>query len=228
MAADTRGSADRRLREELADVRVHVGDAILRRNLGEIGHPLDASCLLELCPRILGAAAAGEAVAAVIDDERHLRPVLGRSADVAHVGVREQVRELLLDRRREQSLVHAHLVVAGLEQLLVERIDELVVVHPPRVLAEVLVGVVADRIALERVGLEVTDGVVDLLHPPWIARREDGVAQQASRAGLTVHAGPRLGLHLVGEEPVLRHCLARPSARSLAICGVCASAALTS
>src|SRR5205823_4235815 len=83
----------------------------------------------------------------------------------AHVRVREQVRELLLDGGREEALVDADLVVARLEQLLVERVDELVVVHSPRVLAHVLVGVVADRVALERVRLEVADRVIDLLHP---------------------------------------------------------------
>src|SRR4029450_287173 len=135
--------------------------------------PLDAPGLLELRPGILYLAAAGETVAAVIDDEVDLRPVLGRLADVAHVRVGPPVRELLLDRRREQALVDAPLVVARLDELLVERIDELVVVHPPRVLAEVLVGVVADRVALERVRLGLLDSRVDLLHPPGVAGRED-------------------------------------------------------
>src|SRR5438045_6328418 len=87
-----------------------------------------------------------------------------------------------------RALVNADLVVAHLEQLLVERVDELVVVHAPRMLADVLVGVVADRVALERVRLEVTNGVIDLLHPARVARREDGVAQHAARARLAVHA----------------------------------------
>src|SRR2546426_9852468 len=111
--------------------------------------PLDAPALLELRPRLVHRAATGEAVARVVDDEVELRPVLGRAADVPHVGVGQEVRELLLDRGREQPLVDADVDEPRLERLLVERVDDLLVVEPPRVLADVLVGVVADRVALE-------------------------------------------------------------------------------
>ena len=72
-------------------------------------------------------------------------------------------------------------------------------------LGEVLVGVVADRVALHRVGLQVRNRVIDALHPARISGREDGVREHAPGAGKPVHVGPRLRLHLVGEEPVLRH-----------------------
>jgi len=57
--------------------------------------PLDPPGLLELGAPSTALPPPGRTVAAVIDDEVELRPVLGRLADVAHVGVREQVRELL-------------------------------------------------------------------------------------------------------------------------------------
>jgi hypothetical protein len=47
---------DRRLREQLADVGIDVGDAVLLRDLGEVADPVDASGLLELRPPVLGAA----------------------------------------------------------------------------------------------------------------------------------------------------------------------------
>src|SRR5262249_15181136 len=65
--------------------------------------------------------------------------------------------------------------------------------------------VVADSIALKRVGLEFGDGAIDLLQPAGLARSEDGVGEHAARAGFLVDLGAGLYLHLVGEEPVLRH-----------------------
>src|SRR3989454_9288904 len=55
--------------------------------------PLDAPALLELRPRLVHRAATGEAVARVVDDEVELRPVLGRAADVPHVGVGQRSEE---------------------------------------------------------------------------------------------------------------------------------------
>src|SRR5438270_7518220 len=124
IAADTCGSAIVVCANSWPTSAVDIAHAVLGRDLGEIGHPLDAPRLFELRPGILHLAAAREPVAAVIDDEVDLRPVLGGAAHVAHVGVREQVRELRLHRRREESLVNADLVLARLEQLLVERVDE--------------------------------------------------------------------------------------------------------
>jgi hypothetical protein len=50
--------------------------------------------------------------------------------------------------RREQSLVYADVLDAGLHHLLVAPVGDLLVVHAPGVAADLLVGVVADRIAL--------------------------------------------------------------------------------
>jgi len=76
------------------------------------------------------------------------------------------VRKLRLDRRREQSLVDADVDEARLQKLRVAFVRDLLVVQAPGVLADGLVGVVADRVALERVGLEVGDGAVDRLATP--------------------------------------------------------------
>ena len=100
--------------------------------------------------------------------------------------------------------MHADDVVARLHDLLVEGIDQLLVVHAPGMARQILVGVVADRVALPRIGLERCDALVDLVHPAVVARREDGVRQQAPGAGRRVHLGARIGLHLVGQEPVAR------------------------
>jgi hypothetical protein len=67
-----------------------------------------------------------------------------------------------------------------------------------------LVGVVADRVALERIGLERRDVAVDLVHPARRARHEDRVREHALRTGELVHLGARVHLHLVRQEPVAR------------------------
>ncbi len=108
---------------------------------------------------------------------------LAALADVAHVRVGQQVRELLLRVRREEPFVHAHVHEAGLEELLVGLVGHLLVVHAPGILADLLVGVVADRVALERVGLQLADGLIDRLQPAWLSRREDGVAEHPAGAG---------------------------------------------
>ena len=72
-------------------------------------------------------------------------------------------------------------------------------------LRQLLVGVVADRVALHRIGLEFLDRVIDLLQPSGIAGGEDRVREHAPRFRQAVHVRPCRGLHLVGEEPVLGH-----------------------
>jgi hypothetical protein len=69
-------------------------------------------------------------------------------------------------------------------------------------LRQVLVRVVSDRVALHRIGLEIANGVIDLLHPSVVAGREDRMREHPFRAGETVHVGARLRLHLVCQEPV--------------------------
>ena len=82
-------------REELAEIGVDVGHAVLAGDLGQVGHPVHAAGLLELGERVGGVAAAREAIGPVIDDEVELRPVLRRLADIAHIGMRQQMWELL-------------------------------------------------------------------------------------------------------------------------------------
>jgi hypothetical protein len=77
----------------------------------------------------------------------------------------------------------------------------LLVVHQPRMLGGVLVGVVADRVALDRFRL-VLHRSFEMLEPVRPARREDRVREHAPAAGFLVHLVARLDHHLVGEEPV--------------------------
>src|SRR5688572_20513841 len=63
------------LREDLSEIAVDVGHAVLRGNLGEVGHPVDAAAAVELLDAFL-VCAAGEAERRVVDDEVELRPVL--------------------------------------------------------------------------------------------------------------------------------------------------------
>src|SRR5207253_5967006 len=78
----------------------------------------------------------------------------------------------------------------------------LLVVHPPWIAAEVLMSVVADRVALAGFRLEREPGI-ELVEPAGLPRREDHVAEQTPRAGLVVDLLARLRHLLVGEEPVL-------------------------
>jgi hypothetical protein len=117
------------------------------------------------------------AVARVVDDEIQIRPVLRRPPDVADIGVRQQVGELLRDRRSEQSLMDTDVADTGLAEPLVRGIHQLFVVHPPRIVAGLLVGVIADSIALPAVRTQHCDGVVDAVQPAGLARR-DGIMRQ--------------------------------------------------
>ena len=104
----------------------------------------------------------------MIDDEVELRPVLRRLAHVAHVRVLEQMRKLLLDLGREQTLVDAHVAqrrirLAPLHELLVEGIGDLLVIEPPRPLGKMLVRVVADGVALPRIGPVLLDLFLEIV-----------------------------------------------------------------
>ena len=67
-----------------------------------------------------------------------------------------------------------------------------------------LVGIVANRIALEAIGLELFDGTLHLIHPAWPTGRENGVRQNAFGAGSVIHALASIELHVIGQEPVNR------------------------
>src|SRR4029453_723206 len=104
----------------------------------------------------------------MIDDKVELWPVPRCLPHIPHIGMRQQVREFFSDRGREQSLMYTDIDQPGLEAFLVERIDHLLVIHAPRILAQLLMRVVTDSVALKRVGLELGDGAVDLLQPPGL------------------------------------------------------------
>ena len=101
--------------------------------------------------------------------------------------------------------MHAHVREPRFLELRVGRVHELLVVHPPGVLGQVLVRVVADRVALHRIRLEGRDGVIDLVHPAVVAGREDRVREHALAPREAIHVGARLRLHVVGQEPILGH-----------------------
>ncbi len=202
---------DRALGEDLPEVAVDVVHAVLLRDFGEVVHPVHAAGAVELLHADL-VGAAGVTESRVVDDEIKLRPVLGRLAYVAHVGIGQQLRELPGGRRRVQSLVHADVDEARFRHLLVEGIEQLLVVHVPRVPGQMLVGVVAHRIALEGIGLQLRDCPVHGVHPARHAGLEDRVGKHAPRAGQIVHFRARIRLHFVGKEPVAR--LLRSRARN--------------
>ena len=67
----------RALGEDLPEVAVHVGDAVLGGNLREVGDPVHAPRLLELRPA-RGPLTADEPEGGMVDDEVELRPVAWR------------------------------------------------------------------------------------------------------------------------------------------------------
>jgi hypothetical protein len=134
----------------LPDVGVDVGDAVLLGNLGEVADPGHTPGPHELVPAILGAAAGGVSVAAVIDDEVELRPILRGLAHVVHLGIGEEMRPSFSCCLREQAFVHADVLDAVFSAQLVGLVGDPLVVHAPGMLGLVLVGVVADGIALDR------------------------------------------------------------------------------
>ena len=100
--------------------------------------------------------------------------------------------------------MHADSIDARLQQPFIEGIKQLFIIHPPWVDGQMLVGIVANRIALEAIGLELFDGTLHLLHPAWPTGRENGVRQNALGAGGVIHALASIELHVIGQEPVNR------------------------
>ena len=164
---------------------------------------------LSWLPGVLGGAAAGPTISRVVNNEIELRPVLCRLADVADVAVADQMGEFAFDRRREKSLVdadvdHAGMVFAPFHQPFIERIHDLFVVEAIGMLGQMLVGVVADGVALPRIGLELFHFLVDLVEPARPARGHDGVREHALRSCFLVDLGARVELHFIGQKPVVR------------------------
>ncbi len=194
------------LGKDLAQIAVHVFHAVLLRDVGQVGDPIDAPGLLKLIPaRFLGAT--GEAKPRVVNDEVQLREVFRRFAHVAHVGVFQKVGKLLGGGGREQAFVHTHIGQAGfgfapLDQFFIKRVEQFFVVQVPRVARQVFVGVVANGVALERIGFQGFVVLLGFFQPARHAGHEDGVREHALAARLLVDMAARLRLHLVGQKPV--------------------------
>src|SRR4029077_20885199 len=113
------------------------------------------------------------------------------------IGEATQMRELFLDARREQALVNADILNARRYHLLVALVGHFLVVHAPRITADVLVSVVADRIALAGLRLE-REASVWLAEQAGLPWREDHVTEHTPGAGLVVDFLTRLRHLLVG------------------------------
>ena len=138
----------------------------------------------------------------MIDHEVHLRPILGGLSDVPRGGVFPHAGERLLVIGRQQPLVDAQRVDAGLHRFVVERIHHLLVVEPPWELGGCQR--IADRVGLPGIGLIDLDCLVDLLHPAGLLGGDDAVRQQAARAREIVDGFARLDDLLVGQKPPAR------------------------
>src|ERR1700733_2929177 len=114
---------------------------------GEGHGPLDSAGAFEVRQRHLGVTA-DVAISGVIDDEIELRPILGGLADVRDVNETAQVGKLMFDARRKQPFMNADILDARFHHSLVTLVGDLLVVHPPRVAADLLMGIVADGVAL--------------------------------------------------------------------------------
>ena len=139
--------------ERRADLAVDVAHPVLGRDLGQVGGPLHAAGLLELGQRVLRRLLE-RPKRAVVDDEVELGPVLGRLAHVPDRVVLPDARPGLLVVGGQQALVDADGADAGLGDLLVERVHQLLVVEPP---VRLLLGReerITHRVALPAVRLE--------------------------------------------------------------------------
>ena len=127
------------------------------------------------------------AEAGVVDDEVEVGPVLGGLLQV------ERPARLLVERAQRQPLVDAEVLDAQRLGLLPERIGDLLVVHPPGLLADLGAGV-----HLPGVDLQVLDLALHLLELGLAeVGPQQAVREHAPRAGQVVDelAG---GDHLVG------------------------------
>src|ERR1700756_2459219 len=110
---------DGRVGEGGADLAVYVGDSVLRWYLGQVGSPFDAARGLELSPGLVRQFQKWPQ-RRMVDNEVHLRPVLGGLADIVHRRVLPDVGERFFVVRWQKSLVNADGRDAGFDRLLVE------------------------------------------------------------------------------------------------------------
>src|SRR6516162_11935687 len=97
---------DGRIGEGGANLAVHVGDSVLRRYVGKIGSPFDATRGLELGPGLVRQFEE-RPQCRMVDNEVHLRPILGGLADIVHSGVLPDASERFLVIRWQKTLVSA-------------------------------------------------------------------------------------------------------------------------
>src|SRR5690349_18795443 len=109
----------------------------------------------------------------MVDHEIDLRPVLRRLWQVVHIGIFPcSTRDYSFIILRQQSFMDADGGGPRLYRLVVERIDQLLVIEPPRVFRGLGLPRVADRVALPAVWLHLGDATVDLFHPAGLGRSE--------------------------------------------------------
>jgi hypothetical protein len=69
---------------------------------------------------------------------------------------------------------------------------------------KLLVGIVADRVALPGIGFVLFDPLVDLVEPAVPSRGDREMRQHAARAGLRIDGSAGLEHLVLRDEPVLR------------------------
>ena len=89
----------------------------------------------------------------------------------------------------------------GLHRLVVERINELLVIEPPRVLRRLRLQRIADCIAFPAVGFDLGNATVDFFHPAGLARRKQRMEQKAFGARNAVDGLVRELDLVIGQKP---------------------------
>jgi hypothetical protein len=123
--------------------------------ISQIAHPLTAPGFFKVCHAVgrfgRDGAAADVAVTGVVNQEVELGPILCGFANIADIHEGTQIRELRFDRRREEAFVHADISYAGFDGFFVGAVGDFLVVHTPGMTGLILVGIVTDRVTLERI-----------------------------------------------------------------------------
>ena len=90
-------------------------------------------------------------------------------------------------------------------RLLIEGVHQLLVVEVVGVVGQFLMGVVADRVALPRIGLVDLDRLVDQVEPAWPARGDREMRHHPPRAGFFVDLLAGFEHLLLRDEPIFGH-----------------------
>src|SRR5215470_18924436 len=97
---------DGRVGEGSPNLAVHVVDTVLRRYLGKVGSPFDAARGLELGPGLVRQFEE-RPQRRMVNNEVHLRPILGGLADIVDGGVLPNVSEGFLIIRWQKTFMSA-------------------------------------------------------------------------------------------------------------------------